>query len=85
MELELDALTFGAHADDVELACSGTIIKLGALGHKTGVITLTRGELGTRGNAEIRAEEFREAGEIMGLLVYKMMPQWFLPSLSSLM
>lgn len=73
MEFELDALAFGAHADDVELACSGTIIKLGALGHKTGVITLTRGELGTRGNAEIRAEEFREAGEIMGSLVYKMM------------
>jgi bacillithiol biosynthesis deacetylase BshB1 len=71
--VELDALAFGAHADDVELACSGTIIKLGALGYKTGVIPLTKGEMGTRGNAEIRAKEFIEAGEIMGLRVSKML------------
>ena len=51
----LDALAFGAHADDVELACSGTIIKLGVLGYKTGIITLTQGEMATRGSAEIRA------------------------------
>ena len=69
----LDALAFGAHADDVELACSGTIIKLGALGYKTGIITLTQGEMATRGTAEIRANEFEDAGEIMGLAVHKML------------
>jgi len=70
---ELDALAFGAHADDVELACSGTLIKLGALGYRTGVIALTRGEMATRGSAEIRAGEFAEAGEIMGLTAHKML------------
>ena len=71
--MKLDALAFGAHADDVELACSGTIIKLGALGYKTGIITLTQGELATRGSAEIRAKEFQEASEIMDLAVHKML------------
>ena len=71
--MELDILAFGAHPDDIELTCAGTIIKLGALGHKTGVMALTRGELGTRGSAEIRAREFEAAGKIMGLSVYKML------------
>lgn len=71
--MELDALAFGAHADDVEMACSGTIIKLGASGYKTGVITLTRGEMATRGSTEIRAQEFAEASKIMGLTVHKML------------
>jgi bacillithiol biosynthesis deacetylase BshB1 len=71
--VKLDALAFGAHADDVELACSGTIIKLGALGYKTGIITLTRGEAATRGSAETRAKEFQEASEIMGLAASKML------------
>jgi len=71
--MRLDALAFGAHADDVELACSGTIIKLGVLGYKTGVITLTKGEMATRGNPKIRADEFREASEIMGLSHAKML------------
>jgi bacillithiol biosynthesis deacetylase BshB1 len=71
--VKLDALAFGAHADDVELACSGTIIKLGSLGHKTGVITLTRGEMATRGSAEIRAQEFAQSAKIMGLAFHKML------------
>lgn len=71
--MKLDALAFGAHADDVELACSGTIIKLGASGYKTGVITLTRGEMATRGSAEIRAQEFAESAKIMGLASHKML------------
>jgi bacillithiol biosynthesis deacetylase BshB1 len=71
--VKLDALAFGAHADDVELACSGTIIKLGSLGHKTGVITLTRGEMATRGSAEIRAQEFAQSAKIMGLASHKML------------
>lgn len=71
--MKLDALAFGAHADDVELACSGTLIKLAGLGHKTGVITLTQGEMGTRGSAEIRLKEFTQAGKIMGLAAHKML------------
>ncbi len=71
--MKLDALAFGAHADDVELACSGTLIKLGALGYKTGVITLTQGEMATRGNARVRAREFERAAEIMGLAVHGML------------
>ena len=71
--MQLDALAFGAHPDDVELTCAGTIIRLGAQGYKTGVISLTRGELGTRGTAKIREAEFAEAGRIMGLSVHKML------------
>ncbi len=71
--MDLGALAFGAHADDVELACGGTLISLAALGHKTGVVVLTRGELATRGNVETRAQEFRKATEIMGLAVHQML------------
>lgn len=71
--MELEALAFGAHADDVEINCGGTIIKLAALGHATGVIALTRGEMATRGTPEIRAEEFKASAEIMGLAVHKML------------
>ena len=69
--MQLDVLAFGAHPDDVELTCAGTIIKLGAKGYKTGVIALTRGEMGTRGTPEIRQQEFETAGKIMGLTVHK--------------
>jgi len=71
--VKLDALAFGAHADDVEIGCSGTIIKLGTLGHKTGLISLTKGEMATRGTPEIRTEEFKKAAEIMGLSVHIML------------
>ncbi|MGB8960091.1 MAG: bacillithiol biosynthesis deacetylase BshB1 [Candidatus Aminicenantales bacterium] len=69
----LDALAFGAHADDAELSCGGTLIKLAGMGYKTGIIALTRGETGTRGSAEIRAREFAQAAEVMGLAVHKML------------
>jgi bacillithiol biosynthesis deacetylase BshB1 len=69
----LDALAFGAHADDAELSCGGTLAKMAAMGYKTGVVALTRGETGTRGSAEIRAREFATAGEVMGLTVHKML------------
>jgi bacillithiol biosynthesis deacetylase BshB1 len=72
-DVNLDALAFGAHADDVELACGGTLIKLGALGHRTGVVALTRGEMGTRGGPEIRAREFDRAAGIMGLAAHAML------------
>ena len=63
----LDILAIGAHPDDVELSCSGTIAKQISFGNKVGVIDLTEGELGTRGNAELRRMEAKKAAEILGL------------------
>lgn len=71
--MKLDLLAFGAHPDDVELTCAGTIIRLGAQGYKTGVVALTQGELGTRGAPEIRKQEFEAAGKILGLSIHKML------------
>ncbi len=65
----LDILAFGAHPDDVELGCGATLAKEISLGKKAGIIDLTRGELGTRGSAEIRDEEARKAGEILGIAI----------------
>ena len=65
--MKLDILAFGAHPDDVELGCSGTIAKEISLGKKVGIIDLTRGELGTRGSVEIRNSESAKASEILGI------------------
>ena len=65
--LNVDILAIGAHPDDVELGCSGTIAKEIALGKKVGIIDLTRGELGTRGTAEIRDLEAKKAASILGV------------------
>lgn len=67
--MELDILAFAAHPDDIELTCSGTIIKSVKKGYRVGAIDLTQGELGTRGTAEQRKVEAAQAGEIMGLSV----------------
>lgn len=67
--MKLDILAFGAHPDDVELGCAGTILKEVALGKKVGIVDLTRGELGTRGSAEIRDKEAAAAAAILGVLV----------------
>lgn len=67
--MKLDILAFGAHPDDVELSCSGTIAKEVSLGKKVGIIDLTRGELGTRGTAEIRDQEAANAASILGVSV----------------
>lgn len=67
--MKLDILAFGAHPDDVELGAAGTIAKEVSLGKKVGIIDLTRGELGTRGSAEIRDEEARKGAEILGVAV----------------
>ena len=64
--MKLDILVFGAHPDDVELGCAGTIIKEVQRGKKVGIIDLTRGELGTRGTAEIRNQETKKATKIIG-------------------
>ena len=66
--LSIDILAIGAHPDDVELGCSGTIAKEIALGKKVGIVDLTRGELGTRGSAEIRDSEAKKAAGILGVL-----------------
>lgn len=67
--MKLDILFFGAHPDDVELGCGATIAKEVSLGKKVGIVDLTRGELGTRGTAEIRDEESKNAGEVLGVSV----------------
>lgn len=67
--MKLDILAFGAHPDDVELSCSGTLAKEIANGKKVGIVDLTRGELGTRGSAEIRDKEAAKAADILGVTV----------------
>ncbi len=67
--MKLDILAFGAHPDDVELGCGGTIAKEISLGKKVGVIDLTRGELGTRGSAAIRDIEAANAAKILGISI----------------
>lgn len=60
-------LAFGAHPDDVELHCSGFLIKMKRKGYRTGVVDLTRGELSTRGTLDLRAKETRQATDILQL------------------
>jgi len=67
--MKLDILVFGAHPDDAELGAGGTIAKAIASGKKVGIVDLTRGELGTRGSAEIRDKEAAKAGRILGIAV----------------
>lgn len=67
--MKLDILVFGAHPDDAELGAGATIAKEVASGRKVGIIDLTRGELGTRGTADIRDRESARAAEILGLSV----------------
>ena len=67
--MKLDILAFGAHPDDVELGCAATLAKEIVRGKKVGIIDLTRGELGTRGSAEIRDQEAAKAAEILGVTV----------------
>jgi N-acetylglucosamine malate deacetylase 1 len=65
--LKLDILVLPVQPDDAELGCAGTILKEIALGKKVGIVDLTRGELGTRGSAEIRDHEAAESAKILGL------------------
>jgi len=67
--MKLDILVLPVHPDDAELGCAGTILKHIALGHKVGIADLTKGELGTRGTAEIRDQEAAKAAKILGLTV----------------
>ena len=65
--MKIDILAFGAHPDDVELSCGGTIIKEIHRGKSVGIIDLTKGELGTRGTAQTRATEASNAASILGV------------------
>jgi N-acetylglucosamine malate deacetylase 1 len=66
-ETQLDVLAVFSHPDDAELSVAGTLLKLKKLGYRTGVCDMTRGEMGTRGTPEIRAQEALEAARIMKL------------------
>src|SRR5258706_13348941 len=66
-EFELDVLAIFSHPDDAELSVSGTLLKLKSLGYRTGVLDMTRGEMGTRGTPELRAEEAVKAARLMKL------------------
>ena len=59
--MKLDILAFGAHPDDVEISAGGTLLKYISEGKKVGIVDLTKGELGTRGSAELRTEEAKKA------------------------
>lgn len=66
--MKIDILAIGVHPDDVELSCSGTLLHHIASGYKVGLLDLTRGELGTRGNADLRDKEAAAAASLMGAL-----------------
>ena len=63
----VDVLAIAAHRDDVELTCGGTLVKAAAQGHRTAIVDMTQGEMGTRGSAELRAQEASRAAEILGV------------------
>ena len=63
--LPLDILAIAAHRDDVEQTCGGTLLKMADRGHRTGILDLTQGEMGTRGTAEDRRREAEKAAEIL--------------------
>jgi len=65
--MKLDILAFAAHPDDVELTCSGTLLKAMLNGKKAGIVDFTRGELGTRGTPEIRLAESKNSTDILGI------------------
>jgi bacillithiol biosynthesis deacetylase BshB1 len=66
-EAQLDVLAVFSHPDDAELTVAGTLLKLKSLGHRIGVLDMTRGEMGTRGTREIRAKESLDAAAILAL------------------
>src|SRR5204863_6933712 len=65
----VELLAIFAHRDDAELNCGGTLAKAARAGHRTGILDLTQGEMGTRGTAEIRAAEAERASKVLGVSV----------------
>jgi bacillithiol biosynthesis deacetylase BshB1 len=68
-ERMVDVLAVGPHPDDAELLCGGTLARCADQGYRTGILDLTRGEMGTRGTPELRAAEAAEASEILGVSI----------------
>lgn len=66
--MKVDILAIGAHPDDVELGCGGTLAKFISQGKKVAIVDLTEGELGTRGTNETRAKEAKRASNILGVM-----------------
>jgi len=66
--MELDILAIAAHPDDVEITCGGTILKMVDAGYRVGILDLTAGETGTRGNAALRAKEAQRAAKALGVV-----------------
>ena len=64
---KVDILAIGVHPDDIELACSGTLLRHLEAGYRVGLLDLTRGELGSRGSADIRTQEATRAAEMLGV------------------
>jgi bacillithiol biosynthesis deacetylase BshB1 len=69
--MKIDILAIGVHPDDVELSCSGTLLKHIAKGKKAGILDLTLGEMGTRGSAELRTKEAMASAKILGVAFRK--------------
>ncbi len=65
--MQVDVLSIAAHPDDTELTCGGTVIKMAEAGYRVGIVDLTAGEAGTRGNAVLRGREARRAAKVMGV------------------
>ena len=65
--MPVDVLAIAAHRDDVELTCAGTLLRAIVTGRSTGILDLTAGETGTRGSAEVRAQEAAQATEVLGV------------------
>jgi N-acetylglucosamine malate deacetylase 1 len=66
--MEVDILAIAAHPDDIEITCGGTVIKMVEAGYRVGIIDLTAGETGTRGNAVLREQEARRAAKTLGVV-----------------
>src|SRR5579863_4373628 len=66
--MHLDVLSITAHPDDTELTCGGTVIKMVDAGYRVGLLDLTGGEAGTRGNAVLRSKESSRASKVMGII-----------------
>ena len=64
-QASLDVLALAAHRDDVEQTCGGTLLKMAQMGYRTGILDLTRGEMGTRGSSEDRAREAADAAHLL--------------------
>ncbi len=67
MTEEVDVLAIGAHPDDIELCCGGTVAQLVAQGRRVGLVDLSFGELATRGTVETRRQEAQRAARILGV------------------